>query len=150
MLSTQQNRLDPSEIDRETLDRLNAAFSQGENVALIDSEGKRTEIPDPIYRHIIRIFRMMREGRAVVMMPEDETFTTQAAANFLGVSRQYFVNLLESGKISFHRVGVHRRVYFKDLLEYQKQRDSARSQSLDELSNTIDQAGLYFPSSKKN
>jgi len=31
---------------------------------------------------------MMKEGWAVIMIPEDEAFTTQAAANFLGMPRQ--------------------------------------------------------------
>jgi len=86
---------------------------------------------------------MMNEGRAIIMMPEEETFTTQAAANYLGVSRQHLVDLLESGKIPFHRVGTHRRVYFKDLLDYERNRDTQRSNSLDSLMQKVEDAGLY-------
>lgn len=60
------------------------------------------------------------------MMPVDENFTTQAAANHLGVSRQHLVDLLEQGKMPFHRAGTHRRIAFKDLLEYEDKRDRAR------------------------
>ena len=76
---------------------------------------------------------------------EDETFTTQAAANFLGMSRQFFVDLLEKGEISHHRVGSHRRVYFKDLLDYQRERDQKRHEGLKRLFHEINEAGLYDP-----
>ncbi|NBB80147.1 MAG: excisionase family DNA-binding protein [Verrucomicrobia bacterium] len=79
------------------------------------------------------------------MMPEDETFTTQAAANFLGMSRQFFVDLLEKGEIPHHRVGAHRRVYFKDLLDYQRERDKKRHEGLKRLRQEIQDAGLYDP-----
>ena len=150
VLTNQQNRLDPSIVDRKELDRLVAAFSQPDHVALIDQQGNRTELPEPIYRHLMRIVRMMQEGRAIVMLPEDEAFTTQAAANFLGMSRQFFVNLIEKQEVPFHKVGAHRRVYFKDLLEYQKRRDSIRAKTLDDLAAEVDRAGHYFPNPKEN
>ena len=51
----------------------------------------------------------------------------------LGMSRQYFVNLLEKGQIPFHRVGSHRRVYFKDLRAYSQKRDTERRTGLNGL-----------------
>jgi len=147
MLTSADNRLDPSELDRETLDQLVAAFSQPDHVTILDAKGRRTELPEPLYRHLIRIVTMMREGRAVIMLPEDESFTTQAAANFLGMSRQFFVDLLEKGEIPHHRVGAHRRVYFKDLLFYQGLRDKTRREILDELGRKVIDAGLYVPKS---
>lgn len=145
MTTTQQNRLDPSTIDREALNQLVAAFSQPGHVSLIDTQGRETQLPEPIYQHLMRIIRLMREGQAIIMLPEGETFTTQAAANFLGMSRQFFVDLLEKGSIPFHRVGSHRRVYFKDLLEYQKQRDQTRREGMEAVFDEIDEAGHYYP-----
>jgi len=145
MISRPQNRLDPSVLDREELDRLAATFSRPGHVALIDSTGHRTELPEPLYAHLMSIVHILKEGSAVVMMPENETFTTQAAANYLGVSRQFLVNLLEQGKLNFHRVGAHRRIYFRDLLDFQEKRDAERTRILDELREQVDGAGLYFP-----
>jgi excisionase family DNA binding protein len=85
----------------------------------------------------------MRHGKAMFVLPEDETFTTQAAANYLGMSRQFFVSLLESGKIKFHRVGSHRRVYFKDLKEYAKTRDEERRSTLSSLFKEMQEDGHY-------
>lgn len=112
-------------------------------MALIDGQGNRTHIPDALFGHLSRIVRLMSERKAIVMMPEDEAFTTQAAANYLGMSRQFFVNLLEKGEIPFHRVGTHRRVTFKDLLDYEKKRDKSRRESMDRLADEVIAAGKY-------
>ncbi len=150
MTPSEENRIDPSLVDREQLDLLVAALSSPGHVSLIDGDGNRTEIPEPIYHHLMRLLQQLRQGQAIVMIPENETFTSQAAANFLGMSRQFFVNLIESNEIPFHHVGAHRRVYFKDLLEYQKRRDGERRNTLDELSKAAEDAGLYFPKEKKD
>ncbi len=68
----------------------------------------------------------------------------RAAANYLGVSRQFLVNLLEKGEIPFRLVGTHRRVTFKDLLEYEKKRDQTRRAAMDRISDEVASAGLYF------
>jgi excisionase family DNA binding protein len=114
---------------------------------LIDPEGdERIEIPAALCKHLVRVVQMMKEGRAIVMIPEDEAFTTQAAANLLGMSRQTFVNLIESGKIPFFTVGSHRRVLYKDLVAFRTLRDTERHKALNELADEVEKAGLYFQS----
>lgn len=44
--------------------------------------------------------------------------TTQEAADLLNVLCLYMIKLLESGEISYHKTGKHRRVRFADLMEY--------------------------------
>lgn len=85
----------------------------------------------------------MKRKEAVFLMHENEAFTTQAAANFLGVSRQYLVRLLENGEIPFHRAGTHRRVFFKDLVRYEQDRSKRRKAKLDEMSDEMVRAGVY-------
>jgi len=143
MLATQNNRLDPALIPEEQIARLSAVFAKPGRVALVDSKGKRTKIPDILFAHFGRIVRLMFEGKAIVLMPEDETFTTQAAANYLGMSRQHLVGLLEKGEIPHHKVGTHRRVAFKGLLAYEKKRARTRRAALDRLAAEVDAAGLY-------
>jgi len=101
------------------------------------------EIPKELFQHLARMVRLMGEGRAVVMMPVDEKFTTQAAANYLGVSRQHLVDLLERGEIPFHRTGTHRRVAFKDLLEYEDKRDRERHDGLNRMFKKVADSGKY-------
>ena len=138
-----RNRLDPSLLSPSELEELSTAFARPGHIALINDQGERTEIPEALFRHLTRLIRLMSEGRAVISIPDDEAFTTQAAANYLGVSRQHLVDLLEGEKIPFHKVGSHRRVVFRDLLAYEKQRDQARRTGLDNLMDAVDKAGLY-------
>lgn len=148
MLTTRTNRLDPSLIPEEELAELARVFAKPDHIALIDSKGNRTHIPEALFGHFARIVRLMSERKAVVLIPEDEAFTTQAAANYLGMSRQHLVGLLERNEISHHKVGTHRRVTFKDLLAYEKKRDLKRREAMDRLTSDVLAAGLYFPGQK--
>jgi len=143
MLTTRTNRLDPSLIPEDELADLAKLFARPDHVALIDEQGNRAHIPEVLFAHFARIVRLMSERKAIVMLPEDEAFTTQAAANYLGVSRQHLVGILDKGEIPHHKVGTHRRVTFKDLLTYEKARDKTRREALDQLAMEADNAGLY-------
>lgn len=142
-MKTQENRLDPSEFDPAALDRLMSLIGREDRPALVGRDGVRIDLPEPIFHVLVNIIRQMREGRAIVLMPEDETFTTQAAAGFLGVSRQHLVDLIDKGEIPHHRVGSHRRVTLKDLLAYQKVRDKNRREVLGNLFKKLRQEGHY-------
>jgi excisionase family DNA binding protein len=61
----------------------------------------------------------------------------------LGISRPFFVKLLEAGKLPFHLTGTHRRIYLKDLLTYKQQRDQERRASIERLAEAADQSGQY-------
>ena len=98
------NRLDASllsEEERSSLPRLLEMVRHQEHPCLKAKDGTEIPLPEHIFQILVRMLEDMRQGRAIVLMPEDETFTTQAAANYLGMSRQYFVTLLESGQIPF-------------------------------------------------
>jgi excisionase family DNA binding protein len=144
-----KNRLDPSDLAPPDLERLLFALSRPRHAMLIDPDGEeKIEIPPAIYKHLVRVVQWMKENRAIVMIPEDEAFTTQAAANFLGMARQTFVNLLTSDEIPYFTVGSHRRVLYKDLLKFRAKRDAKREEALNELDQEVEDAGLYFPASK--
>lgn len=142
------NRLDPTDIAPEAIEDLTEILVQPGHVALIDEKGRRVDLPAPLFEQLARLVRLMAENRPVVLIPVDESFTTQAAANYLGVSRQHLVDLLESGHIPFRKVGSHRRVAFRDLVEYEKRRDRERRAGLDRLSRAVHEAGLYDASYK--
>ena len=143
MLTTRKNRLDPSMIPEEQIAELAKLFAKQGHVALIDSQGNQIHLPEALFEHFARIVRLMSEKKAIVMVPEEEAFTTQAAANYLGVSRQHLVDLIEKAEIPHHRVGTHRRVTFADLLAFEKRRDQTRRKTLDELAEEVEKAGLY-------
>lgn len=140
------NRIDSSLLtdqERASLQELLNFAQREEHPCLKGADGTEIPLPKAIFDLLVKVVEDMRNGRAIVLLPEDETFTTQAAANFLGMSRQFFVTLLESGQMPFHRVGSHRRVTFKDLREYAQKRDTERRQALNRLFKEVQDAGLY-------
>src|SRR5580658_5348751 len=145
-VKTMENRFDPSALTAgqlRQLDRLNEAVLADDRPALVGRDGVRLELPEPIVQLLARVMRTMREGKAIVLLPENESMSTQAAAEFLGVSRPFVVALLEKDAIPHHSVGTHRRVYLKDLMEFQRQRDVRRRATLDDLRGKVEAAGLY-------
>ena len=85
---------------------------------------------------------MMASGQAVLLLSENEEFTTQAAANYLGMSRPHLIKLLDRNEIAFHYVGTHRRIHLKNLKEFEASRDRERRQTLDALADKVLGAGL--------
>ncbi len=110
--------------------------------ALVSASGECLELPQPIFDLLVHVLRSIKERRAVVMLPEDEAFTTQAAADYLGMSRPYWIGLLEKGNIPFHYVGSHRRVLFRDLINYESQRDSTRREGMSRLLQKVQAEGF--------
>lgn len=130
------------ESDKAQIRELNRLLRLG-TPALIGADGERLELPDAVYRLLKDIARNMQLGRAIVLIPENQQLTTQRAADLLGVSRPYLIQLLEAGKLPHHKVGSHRRVYLKDLIAYQKRRDAERKVALDSIAKEAFESGLY-------
>lgn len=132
-----------SDHDRELLDKLYDVINGDERPVLLGREGAHIQFPEPVFHLLTEIVRKMHRGQSVVVLNTNEELTTQSAANQLGTSRPYVVKLLEEGRIPYHMVGSHRRVYLKDLLAYQKKRDQKRRQGMDDLNQKILEADLY-------
>ena len=143
-MNPKEDRLDPSLLKPAELNQLIELVSREERPALVGREGVRIELPDPIFHLLVNTVRQMQQGRAIILMPEDETFTTQAAAALLGMSRQHLVELMEKGEIPHHRVGTHRRVTLKDLRAYQEVRDKGRCANRSVCRTNLDPDGLIY------
>jgi excisionase family DNA binding protein len=140
-----------------TLDPVSLPASQEEQVnalhELLRREGKARligkggepamELPDAVYDLLLQILEGMQDGKAISIVPVMQDLTTQQAAEMLGVSRPFFVKLLESGKLPHHLTGTHRRVYLKDLLAYKQHRDCERHEALNRMAQEAEDAGLY-------
>lgn len=81
----------------------------------------------------------MAKGHTVTLVALQEEISTQQAAEILGVSRPYFVQLLESGAIALRKVGARRRVRLQNVMSYKRTLYHKRLQTLDELT-AYDQA----------
>jgi excisionase family DNA binding protein len=97
---------------------------------LLGPEGGEIPLPNTIYRVLVQALRFLQKGEGVMIVPSTQEMTTQSAADLLGVSRQYVVQLLEEGKIPYHKIGTHRRIAMKDVLAFRKQRDDRREAML--------------------
>jgi excisionase family DNA binding protein len=84
----------------------------------IEKKPLKLNIPVAAMQMLIEIMQQMAQGKPVSIIPSNAELTTQQAADFLSISRPYFVKLLEEGKMPFKKVGARRRVLFKDLIEF--------------------------------
>ena len=139
-----QEALMPSAPEREQLAKIGRLLEQGSPEAphLVVGE-ERVEVPAPLVRVMVQWLRSVERGEPVTLVPEEKLLTTQQAADLLGVSRQYFVQLLERGGLPFTKAGTHRRVRAGDLLAYKRHRDSPRRAALDRLVELSEELGLY-------
>lgn len=111
---------------------------------LVGPDGKeRIRIPESVYEVLKQVVRDMQLGRSIALVRDDADFTTQRAADFLGVSRPHLIKLLGTQAIQFHMVGSHRRIKCRDLVAYAKQRNVERRAILDQLAKDAFAAGHY-------
>lgn len=151
-MTARRNELPPvlptakeSELARSSSRLLAACIGHGPTARLrvIDGEDE-IEVPVSALRMLVDILANMAEGNAISIVPIHAELTTQQAADFLSVSRPYLVGLVERGALPHHKVGTHRRVYFKDLLDYRKQQMSQSKAGLDALAERAQKLGMGY------
>jgi len=101
-------------------------------------------IPASAFRLLADILIEMAKGNAVTLIPIHAELTTQQAADLINVSRPFLVEQLEKGVIPYRKVGTHRRILFKDLMEYKRTIDAKRLKALEELSALDQELGLGY------
>ena len=111
--------------------------------ALVEPAEERLNLPESVYHLLKEVVANMMRGRVIVLTPENDRLTTQAAANFLGFSRPHLVKILDSGAIPFEKVGQHRRILMKDLMTYRKHRDVERRAALNDLAKEEFKDSMY-------
>src|SRR5205823_8152438 len=111
--------------------------------AFVSASGEHLALPAMVYEVLRKVVHLMAEGKSVTLVPDNQVVTTQRAADLLGMSRPFFIKLLEAGAMAHHRVGNQRRVYLRDVLEFARKREQERQASLDRLSRQAFEAGLY-------
>lgn len=83
-----------------------------------DAESKVIQLPAIAISLLADALNEISNGSSAKVIPQQPELTTQEAADALNVSRPFLIKLLESGHIPFHRVGTHRRIKHKDIIEF--------------------------------
>ena len=128
---------------RQFNDAIRPETVDAKRAVLVGPSGEALPIPEPIYEALRQAAALMAQGRAVALIPVDQEFTTQQAANYLNVSRPYLIKLLEREEMPYTLVGRHRRIRFGDLQKYRRNRDRCRSEVLDRLTQLGQETGGY-------
>ena len=104
----------------------------------IDVEGDDNEVlvvPRAGAVMLAQVLGLLEDGEGVSLVPSEAQLSTQQAADMLNVSRPYLIGLLESGKIEYSKVGRHRRIPFRALIDYKRHSDQRTRAAADEMTN---------------
>ena len=101
-------------------------------------------LPGIAVQILFEILATISRGDPVSVVPHKSELTTQQAANLLNVSRPYLVKLIDNGVLRHHKVGTHRRVYVKDVIEYKAKIHNERSNTLNRLTELSQGIGMNY------
>lgn len=110
--------------------------------AIGSPSGLKVPLSESAFDLLLNILTEMSRGNAVLVIPINAELTTQEAADLLNVSRPYLVRLLDNNKIAYRMVGRHRRILFKDLMEYRQTAKRRQSKALQDLTAADDDQGI--------
>jgi excisionase family DNA binding protein len=109
----------------------------------IQETNEKIKIPLSALKLLGDILKAMGQGKLISIVPIATEVTTQAAAEILACSRPHIVKLLEDGKISFTKVGKHRRIKFDDIMKYRNEMKEQQKQNIIDIMNLDEETGLY-------
>jgi excisionase family DNA binding protein len=110
--------------------------------AIGSPSGLKVPLSESAFDLLLNVLTEMSRGNAVLVMPINAELTTQEAADLLNVSRPYLIRLLDDQKIPYHLVGRHRRISFKDLMEYRQIAKRRQFKAMQELTAADDDLGI--------
>ena len=134
----------PADDEIKGLRELADALELAGTVSVRCDDDEDVALPPSAREGLERLVSHLAANVAVAMRPYDEVLTTQEAADLLGMSRPYLVQLLNSEaiRIPVQRVGPgaggHRRIRLRDVLAYRRARDAEIDMVLDRSSEEED------------
>ena len=107
----------------------------GNEVATLD-------LPPLVTRLLLDVLKETAAGNAVTLVPVGPEITTQKAADILNVSQTFLIGLIDSGILSAHMVGAHRRLPLREVLAYKADQFAKRERALDDIVAIDQELGL--------
>jgi len=123
---------------------LAACSGQGDTATLrLIDDDKDITVPVKAIHMLADILNQMAQGNAVSIVPIHAELTTQQAADMLNVSRPYLIkNILDTGKMAYHKSGTRRKILYKDLLAYKNKDLEERKALMAELAKQAQELGM--------
>ena len=106
--------------------------------------GEVVEIPAAVLPLLRQLLDQIADGTAVAVLDDNSELSTQQAADYLGVSRPFFIGLLDRGVLPFRKVGAHRRILARDVLDHKRRDRADRLKALEELAAQAQELGLGY------
>jgi len=107
-------------------------------------EHPQVAVPPAALRLIGQLLGAMSQGQSVVLMPSERELTTVEAAHYLNVSRPFVIKEMEAGRLPYRKVGTHRRVTLKNLMDYEREMRQQQAQALERMADNARELGLDY------
>ncbi|MBF2057535.1 MAG: helix-turn-helix domain-containing protein [Cyanobacterium sp. T60_A2020_053] len=110
------------------------------------AENETVNLPVDLLNFMEQILYEVAQGHSLILVPNSQEISTTKASEILEVSRQYLIDLLESGElpIPFRKVGKHRRLRAEDVINYKNKIDEQRLKNLAELAQQAQELKLGY------
>jgi excisionase family DNA binding protein len=110
--------------------------------SIVGPDGKRLRVKASMQKSVDKLARAILSGEEAAVVPTEKELTTQEAADLIGISRQFLVQLVDRGTIPATKAGTHRRLRLKDVLDYIAER-RRMEEGLREIVRLSEEMGLY-------
>lgn len=107
-------------------------------------DGQELVLPQAAAQLLAHLLEEMSAGNAVTLIPIHAELTTQQAADLLNVSRPFLIQLLDTGRIPYHKTGTHRRVRFADLQAFRRQFEAEREKAMEALAQQAQELEMGY------
>lgn len=104
---------------------------------------QRISLPSEVLDAFRDILGRFANGESVVIGSVSTLLTTSQAADFLGVSRTFVIQLIDAGKLGVEYRGTHRRVPLADAARYLDDAKRERQAKLDAIAALTARTGGY-------
>lgn len=107
-----------------------------ENAQLDELRSFAKGLPESQLRVILEsLATSVEAGEDLALLELSSEFTPNEAAKRLNVSRSFLIKLMDAGELPFHHVGRDRRILARDIIAFQKQRESDTRRFVEQRAN---------------
>ena len=89
----------------------------------------------PLRTALESIVDSVEAGEDLAILEKSSEYTPNQAAKLLNVSRSFLIKLMDAGELPFHHVGRDRRILGRDLILFQKQRETDTRRFVEQRAN---------------